>query len=89
MHHAVHRLPAGTQLLERTDAQAAEGQHTAWAKYPARFFQHHGELAAPLHRQATEHQVDAGIPQWQALGVTRNQVLSAGIKSLLNESGDE
>ncbi|MNO97000.1 hypothetical protein D3C76_886930 [compost metagenome] len=75
MHQAIHRLPAGTQFVQSTHAQAAEGQHAAGAQYPQRLCQHTGELVAPLHRQAGEHKVDAGISQRQTLGITGHVVV--------------
>ncbi|MNR22554.1 hypothetical protein D3C85_1395130 [compost metagenome] len=74
MHQAIHRLPTGTQFIEGTHTQAAEGQHAARAQHSQRFCQHAGELVAPLHGQAGEHQVDAGITQRQTLGVTGHMI---------------
>ncbi|MNE53957.1 hypothetical protein D3C80_1487110 [compost metagenome] len=75
MHQAIHGLPAGTQLVEGTHAQAAESQHATRAQYSQRLCKHTGELVAPLHGQAGEHQVDTGIAQRQALGVTGHVVV--------------
>ncbi len=75
--HAVYCLPTGAQLFQSAYAQAAERQHSTRALHPLCFAEHAGELAAPLHGQATENQIDTGVLQRQAFGIADHVELRA------------